>query len=150
MNQAEKNEVAVSESRNTVWEYNGSSFELDLSDLDFAESYEVALANLQKREKNRSKDGRLSDRIREYDAMIRGLFDDLFGEGAGDAVLGETRNTANCDAAFDSLLEFVVAQQEENNRATNAMVSKYEKYLPNRAQRRSVASNAKKYKPADR
>ena len=68
----------------------------------------------------------------------------------GDAVLGETRNTANCDAAFDSLLEFVVAQQEENSRATNAMVSKYEKYLPNRAQRRSVASNAKKYKPADR
>lgn len=133
---------------NTIWEYNGSRFELDLTDLDFAERYEAALANLQEREKSRSKDGAMSARIREYDVMIRGLFDDIFGEGAGDAVLGEKISTKNCDIAFDSLLEFVIKQQEDNNRATASLVSKYDKYQPNRAQRRA-AGNVKKFQPAD-
>ena len=110
---------------NTIWEYNGSQFELDLTDLEFAERYEKSLANLQEREKNRTKDGSLSDRIREYDKMIRGLFDDIFGEGAGDAVLGAKISTKNCDIAFDSMLEFVLKQQEENSRAAEALVSKY-------------------------
>ena len=110
--------------------------------------YSRLLANLQEREKNRTKDGSLSDRIREYDKMIRGLFDDIFGEGAGDAVLGAKISTKNCDIAFDSMLEFVLKQQEENSRAAEALVSKYDKYQPNRAQRR-VSSNAKKFKPAD-
>lgn len=133
---------------NTIWEYNGSQFELDLTDLEFAERYEKSLENLQEREKNRTKDGSMSARIREYDAMIRGLFDDIFGEGAGDAVLGEKISTKNCDTAFDALLEFVIKQQEENNRAAEALVSKYDKYQPNRAQRRA-AGNVKKFKPAD-
>ena len=137
-----------SKGENTVWEYNGNQFELDLTDLEFAERYEAALANLQEREKARSKDGSMSTRIREYDGMIRGLFDDIFGEGAGDAVLGEKISTKNCDIAFDSLLEFVINQQEENNRTTEALVSKYDKYQPNRAQRRA-ADNVKKFKPAD-
>lgn len=134
--------------KNTTWEYNGSVFEFDLADLDCAENYETALANLQKREKSRTKDGSMSDRIREYDAMFRSLFDDLFGKGAGDAVLGESKNTNNCDAAFDNFLEFVIKQQEANDRAVSSLISKYEKYQPNRAQRRAT-SNVKKYKPAD-
>ena len=68
MSQAEKNEVAVSESRNTVWEYNGSSFELDLSDLDFAESYEVALANLQEKPQQGWAIERSHPRIRRNDS----------------------------------------------------------------------------------
>ena len=133
---------------NTIWEYNGSQFELDLTDLDFAERYEKALANLQERENARSKDGPMSVRIREYDAMIRSLFDDIFGEGAGDAVLGEKVSTKHCDIAFDSLLQFVIKQQAENNRETEALINKYVKYQPNRVQRRA-AVNVKKFKPAD-
>lgn len=149
MSQNEKIEGSTPfKGKNTVWEYNGTRFKLDLADLEFAERYEIALANLQEREKSRSKDGSMSDRIREYDAMIRGMFDDIFGEGAGDAVLGESKNTDNCDAAFDSLLEFVIRQKEDSDRVASSLVNKYEKYQPNRAQRRA-ASNVKKFKPAD-
>ena len=133
---------------NTIWVYNGNQFELDLTDLEFAERYEQSLVHLQEREKSRSKDGSMSARIREYDAMIRGLFDDIFGDGAGDAVLGEKVSTRNCDAAFDSLLEFVLKQQAENNAEAETLVSKYTKYQPNRAQRRA-SGNVKKFKPAD-
>ena len=121
---------------NTKWEINGKTYELDLEDADTADRYESAFDLMEKEEKQMPKDGKMSDRIRAYCKIFENLYDRIFGEGSGKAILGEKANTRICNEVYDDFLRFVSTQKQESLDFQNSMVSKYS---PNRAQRRAAA-----------
>lgn len=123
---------------NTMWEINGQTFELDLEDADTAERYEEAFYKMEAEEKQMTKVGKLSEKIRAYSKLFENLYDRLFGEGSGKAILGEKANTRTCNEIYDSFLNFVSTQKSQSLEQQNSMVSKYS---PNRAQRRAAAKN---------
>lgn len=120
---------------NTKWEINGLTFELDLEDADTAERYENAFDQMAAEEKKMPKDGKLSEQIRAYCKLFENLYDNLFGEGAGKAILTDKANTRICNEVYDSFLAFVAKQKNESMAFQNSMVNKYS---PNRAQRRAA------------
>lgn len=121
---------------NTMWEINGLSYELDLQDAETAERYEDAFDKMADEEKNLSKAGKLSERIRAYCDLFTNLYDRLFGEGSGKAILGDKANIRTCNEIYDDFLAFVAKQRDETLAFQNNMVNKYS---PNRAQRRAAA-----------
>lgn len=121
---------------NTKWEVNGKTYELDLEDADTAELYESAFDLMDKEEKQMPKDGKPSERIRAYCKLFENLYDRIFGEGSGKAILGEKANTRICNEIYDDFLNFVATQKQETLAFQNSMVNKYS---PNRAQRRAAA-----------
>lgn len=133
----EENAVVMPISTNppTKWEYNGSTFELDLGDADDADHLEQVFSRFSVAEKSLQKAGGLGDMVRGYDKLFRDFYDDLFGEGAGDAILGERKNMNNCDNAFDSFLAFIDGQ---NSHFMTRMANINARYSGNRAQRRNA------------
>lgn len=121
---------------NTKWEINGLTFELDLEDAETAELYETAFDLMEKEEKQMDKAGKMSEKIRAYCKLFENLYDRLFGEGSGKAILGDKPNTRICNEVYDNFLSFVATQKEQTLAFQNSMVSKYS---PNRAQRRASA-----------
>lgn len=121
---------------NTKWEVNGLTFELDLEDADTAERYETAFEQMEVEEKQMPKDGKLSEQIRAYCKLFENLYDRIFGEGSGKAILGEKANTRVCNEVYDNFLNFVATQKSDTLAFQNSVVSKYS---PNRAQRRAAA-----------
>lgn len=121
---------------NTMWEINGLSYELDLQDAETAERYEDAFDKMADEEKNLSKAGKLSERIRAYCDLFTNLYDRLFGEGSGKAILGNKANIRVCNEIYDDFLAFVAKQRDETLAFQNNVVNKYS---PNRAQRRAAA-----------
>lgn len=99
----------------TVWSINGQEYELDLNDLETCERYEAAFAKVIEQEKALPKDGVMSRFIRAEVSMHRELYDNLFGKGAGIAILGEKMNLAYCRQIYLKFLDFVSAQQRFNN-----------------------------------
>lgn len=121
---------------NKTWEYNGSTFDFDLGDADDLERYEIALQHLEESEKARKKDGTPSEIARAYDKLFRDFYDELFGDGAGDAILGEKRSISNCDDSFESFYDFSEAQSTALRERREKITSKYS---GNRAQRRNTS-----------
>lgn len=120
---------------NTKWEINGKTFELDLEDADTAERYEEAFDKMGDEEKKMPKDGKASEKIRAYCKLFENLYDRLFGEGSGKAILGEKANTRICNEVYDDFLNFVSTQKSQTLAQQSSIVSKYS---PNRAQRRAA------------
>ena len=69
------------ETNGKLWEINGISLPLDLSDADVMARYEDAFEAMKHDETDIPRDGRASERIRGYCRMYRNLYDRLFGEG---------------------------------------------------------------------
>lgn len=120
---------------NTKWEINGLTFELELEDAETAERYEDAFDQMDVEEKAMPKDGKPSAQIRAYCKLFENLYDRIFGEGSGKAILGDKANTRICNEVYDSFLAFVSKQKNEVLAAQNSLVNKYS---PNRAQRRAA------------
>lgn len=127
----------------TVWVENGYEFELDIGDAEYAEKVEKALANLEKAEKSMKRDGGITERILAYDAMFRSFYDDLFGPGGGDDVLGEKRSIAHCNEVYDRFLDFINKQGKSFEAQRAAISTKYA-YTGNRAQRRAAAKQTRR------
>lgn len=127
----------------TVWVQNGFEFELDVGDADDAEKMEKALANLEAAEKSMKRDGSFTERIIAYDAMFRSFYDDLFGPGGGDDVLGEKRSIAHCNEVYDRFLDFINKQGKSFEAQRAAFSMKYA-YTGNRAQRRAAAKQTRR------
>lgn len=128
-------EMQLAETPPTTWEYNGNKFELDVGDADEADHLEEVFKRFDAAEKSLQKDGGLGDMIRRYDKLFRDLYDDLFGVGAGDAILGERKNMNNCDNSFESFLAFIDGQ---NSHFIARMANINARYSGNRAQRRNA------------
>ena len=117
-----------------VFEYQGVTFPLDLFDADVAERYELALkkvqADMEKIEQTPNTG--TSEGIRVVCKSVSNCFDSVFGTGAGEKIFGGKANMITALEAFKQLAQM--------NAAAGGVIR--EKYIPNRAARRS--SKAKK------
>lgn len=118
----------------TVWCYNGVELELDLTDVETVERYEEVINSMDTGMKNIPKDGKQSDILRAYCNLLRGVFDDLFGEGTSEKMFGEKLNATQITEAYEDFLGFVAGQGSKVTDIQNRIVNRYS---PNRAQRRA-------------
>ena len=136
----------VPEEDKTIWRYNGNEFSFDMGDADDLAHFEEVMDRFQKAEMTVKRDGSLAEQVIAYDAMYRNMYDDLFGDGAGDAILGQKRNMNNCNLSYASFLEFLGRQGAEFQRQREIIEQKQTFYAPNgnRSQRRFNAKHNRK------
>lgn len=103
---------------------------LDIYDADVAESYENALAEIEKKAEVAEKETKISVCIRKQCEAIFDCFNSLFGEGTDVKIFGGKTNLIVCLKAVDELATQVNEQKNEFEKM-------FDKYSPNRAQRRS-------------
>ena len=119
----------------TIFEYNGCTYEFDIADADASEKYEKAIEVMEEEEKTIPKTGKLSEIYRAQCGLIKHFFDNVFEEGAGAKVCGEKDNITNHYTAYTTFLDFVKVQRDGVLAVRNT-ISKYS----NRAQRRHPAT----------
>lgn len=124
----------------TTFCYNGQEYRFDIENIDDAEKWEAAFEKMKEAEKSIKKDGKKSEYIRGYCKMIRDLFDNLFGDGASNAICGEKYNSRTDTEAYKALVNFVADQTEAGLEQKNAIATNF----LNRAQRRAAAKAANK------
>ena len=118
----------------SLWEWNDVELEIDMDDVDFLEKYENAFANMEVKENELMKTGKKSEIAREYCGMFYRLFNEIFGPGTGEKLLGEKMNVRNCEECYISFIAECQKNVMESNKRKNAMMNKFK---PNRAQRRA-------------
>ena len=124
------------ETNGKLWEINGISLPLDLSDADVMARYEDAFEAMKHDETDIPRDGRASERIRGYCRMYRNLYDRLFGEGTAARIFdGLPTSSEVYESVYASFLDFVTAQAEEIARRRAEV---FNKYSPSREQRRAA------------
>lgn len=118
-----------------IWQINGKSFELDLTDADTVERYENAFEDMEAAEKLIPKDGKASARIRACCGLFKKLFDTIFSEGASDQIFeGVPTSISAYEEIYYSFLDFARVQFEAETKHRAARLTKY---TPNRQQRRA-------------
>lgn len=118
----------------SLWKWNDVELEIDMEDYEFLQKYEQAFQNMGLKENTLNKIGARSEIVKEYCDMFYQLFDDIFGSGTGDKLLGEKRNVRTCEECYESFIEECKKGVAEANRRKNTMMTKFK---PNRAQRRA-------------
>lgn len=109
---------------------NGVELEdLDIFDADVAKKYEKVLNETLVKFKN-VKGTSVSEVIREQCNIVFEIFNDLCGPGTDKKVFGEKVNLLTCMKAFEELVEYCNSQKA-------SMKKMFNKYSPNRAQRRA-------------
>ena len=124
----------VNPQSSTVWTYNGVEMELDLTDVAVVERYEEVIESMDSGIKNLPKEGKQSEILKAYCMLMKGIFDDLFGEGTSTKMFGEKLNATQITEAYEDFLAFVAAQGSRVTEVQNRIVNRYS---PNRAQRRA-------------
>jgi len=103
--------------------------DIDILDLEVAEKYEKALESVEGIG-DKVKDMKVTDSIRYQCNSIFNIFNTLFGEGTDKKVFGNKFNLLTCLKAFEELIV-------QTNTKNDEVESLYNKYAPNRAQRRA-------------
>lgn len=119
----------------SLWKWNDVELEIDMDDAKFLERYENAFENMEAKETELTKTGKQSAIARQYCEMFYQLFDDIFGAGTGEKLLGSRRNTRVCDECYTSFISECQKNVFESNKRKNAMMNKFK---PNRSQRRAA------------
>ena len=109
----------------TIWKWNDVELEIDLDDVEFQERYEKAFEAMQEEEKEVKKIGKLSEMTRSYCDMFYHLFDAIFGEGTGDKLLGEKKNSRIVDDCYES---FLTHCKQEVTALNKHRTSRYQKF----------------------
>lgn len=115
-------------------EINGVELELDLSDADVLDTVQDAVENLTI---EAVKSERIGDQIRQPCITINNFFDEVFGEGAADAVF---KGKMNIEVHMDAFVQVV----EEIGKAPEKIRESQEKYL------KAVKKNPNFKQPMDR
>lgn len=112
------------------FEINGVNLNLDFMDADDAEKAETEILNAKS-----VMDGVNNDKIKDSEAIrkvcsvVSTCFDNIFGIGTGSQVL---LGKKNLKIAMDAIVGLV----EEKQKQESELMSKYQKYNPNRLERR--------------
>lgn len=106
-------------------EINGVPLEIDMADVDFIERYETAFERMAAEEAKLPKNGKNSSIAKAYVAMFYNLFDNIFGEGAGERIFNGKRNINMCVEVYDRFFDICTKQVDENNRNVTRVFSKY-------------------------
>lgn len=123
----------MSQEVNTLFQYNGVEYEVDVRDADTSEKFEEAVEKMKTEEAAMPKTGKTSELIRAHCKLIKDFFDRVLGDGAGNAVCSEKNNISLCYGAYEEFLEVVRSQKDDIVRARNT----FGKYS-NRQQRRAA------------
>lgn len=127
-----------------IWEINGVTLALDLSDADVLERYEDAFEAMKKDEAAIPRDGKVSAQIRGYCNMYRNLYDRIFGEGTAARIFeGQPVSSEVYEGVYTNFLDFVSAQMAGVAERRVALISRYK---ANREQKRAAARQGKKKK----
>lgn len=108
-------------------EINGVQLDIDMGDVAFIERYEKAFEKMEENEAKVPKTGTTTDRAKAFVSIFYELFDDIFGEGTGNAIFDGKCNIRMCLDAYDDFLEICKSQIDETNKS---MAKKYGKYMP--------------------
>ena len=120
----------------TMWEINGISIELDITDVETLSRYEAAFEQMEAESKVIPKDGKQSDQLRAACDLFYRLYDRLFGDGTSEKIHAKKYNYGECITVYNSFLSFVSEQKERNDQS----MAQISKYMPqNRKQRRDAA-----------
>ena len=107
-------------------EINGVQLDIDMGDVAFIERYEKAFEKMEENEAKVPKTGTTTDRAKAFVSIFYELFDDIFGEGTGNAIFGGKCNIRMCLDAYDDFLEICKSQIDETNKS---IAKKYSKYM---------------------
>ena len=118
---------------NTAFEWNGKAFSFDLADADDVERYETALAETNVKAAEIPEGETDSARIRRECALLRTLFDGVFGEGSAEAMFGKKNNLRVMYEAFDAMIDFVAQQREAQEAERDARIERMARFSPARA-----------------
>ncbi|GFI44232.1 hypothetical protein IMSAGC018_01913 [Lachnospiraceae bacterium] len=99
-----------------IWKYNNIELEFDMGDVDTQERYEKAFTKMEETEKRLPKTGIYSELSRAYCGMFYQLYDELFGAGTGEKLMGKKANVRTTEECYNSFLTFVRTQLAEINR----------------------------------
>ena len=95
-------------------------------DVAFIERYEKAFEKMEENEAKVPKTGTTTDRAKAFVSIFYELFDDIFGEGTGNAIFDGKCNIRMCLDAYDDFLEICKSQIDETNKS---IAKKYSKYM---------------------
>lgn len=115
-----------------MWKYNNVELEFDMGDVDTQERYEKAFTRMEETEKGLPKTGAYSEISRAYCQMFYELYDDLFGTGTGEKLMGKKENVRTAEECYNSFITFVRAQLEEINRIRANTIGRRKDYGHNR------------------
>lgn len=107
-------------------EINGVQLDIDMGDVAFIERYEKAFEKMEENEAKVPKTGATTDRAKAFVSIFYELFDDIFGEGTGNAIFDGKCNIRMCLDAYDDFLEICKSQIDETNKS---IAKKYSKYM---------------------
>lgn len=107
-------------------EINGVQLDIDMGDVAFIERYEKAFEKMEEKEAKVPKTGTTTDRAKAFVSIFYELFDDIFGEGTGNAIFDGKCNIRMCLDAYDDFLEICKSQIDETNKS---IAKKYSKYM---------------------
>ncbi len=96
-----------------IWKYNNVELELDMGDIDTTERYERAFTKMEEAAKKLPKTGVYSEMSRAYCRMFYELYDDLFGVGTGEKLMGKRYNVRETEKCYNAFLTFVRSQIRE-------------------------------------
>lgn len=112
--------------------------EFDFFDADDVERFEKEAEKVKLQSQNKEiKEMSYSEALRAECKIIRDFFDNVFGEGISEKMFNGKNNLAEHIKAFEDIVNEKISQQKQLN-------STYERYMPNRAERRYNQFNRKR------
>lgn len=105
--------------------------EFDFFDADNVELFENELKKVQEKcEKKKKVQMSMSEAIKEECKIVDEFFDAVFGDGTAQKIFGGKMNLAEHIKAYEDIINAKIAQEKD-------LQTTFEKYQPNRAQRRT-------------
>lgn len=118
-----------------VFRYGAFERAVDTTDYVYQEKMEAALLRMQASVEAAKKDSNGVAALRETVQAVAAVFDEVFGDGAANEVLGGSTSLDACTEALRALVEY-------NQSATSAAAQRWSGYAaqfgPNRAHRRAT------------
>ena len=111
--------------KETIWEYNGQQYELDLQDVDTIERYENAFNKMAEKEKALQKRVKKSEEMRDICTLLYGVFDEIFGDGTSTKMFGDRLNSGKAADAYISFLAFARAQMDFADEQRQTITARY-------------------------
>lgn len=107
------------------WIYNDVELEVDMEDVEFQEKYEAAFSKMAASEDQLQKTGTLSGFTRGYCRLFYDLFDDIFGVGTAEKLMGKKLHVGRCEECYNSFIYFCKEQVDEMNKKRAATLKKF-------------------------
>lgn len=105
--------------------------EFDFFDADSVELFENELKKVQEKcEKKKKAEMSMSEAIKEECKIVDEFFDNVFGEGTAQKIFGGKMNLVEHIKCYEDIINEKIAQEED-------LQSTFDKYQPNREQRRA-------------